>query len=38
MEILEYKKGENIIEQNEIGDAFFVIESGRVKVVVSIGV
>ena len=32
MEVLTYVQGDDIIVQNDIGDAFFVLEQGRVKV------
>ena len=32
MEIVTYVQGEDIIVQNDVGDAFYVIEMGRVKV------
>jgi CRP-like cAMP-binding protein len=35
MEELHYVKGEIIIEQDDIGDAFFVLEEGIVSVTVS---
>ena len=32
MEVLNYVKGDDIIVQNDVGDAFYVLEHGRVKV------
>jgi CRP-like cAMP-binding protein len=35
MEEIFYSKGDVIIEQDDIGDSFFVLEEGRVSVTVS---
>ena len=35
MEEVYYKKGDKIIEQDDIGDSFFVLEEGFVSVTVS---
>ncbi len=35
MEEIIYNKGEDIIEQDDIGDSFFILEEGRVSVRVS---
>ena len=35
MEEIFYKKGDLIIEQDDIGDCFYVLEEGRVSVTVS---
>lgn len=36
MEEVYYKKGDKIIEQDDIGDSFFVLEEGFVSVTVSV--
>ena len=32
MEIVKYKKGDYIMRQNEIGDSFYILESGHLSV------
>lgn len=36
MEEIIYNKGDDIIEQDDIGDSFFILEEGRVSVRVSL--